>query len=367
MDLLERYLTAVKAKQLYADPEQEKVITCLQSIYDKLVQEDQQSQGWWSRIKKSYHHKYALVQGLYLWGGVGIGKTYLLDLFYDALPFSEKLRIHFHDFMRIIHERLYDAEGVINPLQHVAKGIAKQYRVICFDEFFVNDVGDAIILANLLHALFDRGICLVITSNLHPDDLYHNGVQRELFLPAIDLLHRYLHCYHLAIVQDYRQRSLTAASLYFFPLSELNDEKMQETFTMLAKNPGKQMPILINNRYIETIAWADQVIWFDFSVICNMPRSQHDYLAIAEQFSYVLVSNVTKIPKEKDNIAIYFINLVDILYDKRVKLIIHAAAPVTDLYLAGRKAFEFERTKSRLLEMQTEEYLSLPHRAIIKQ
>ena len=256
--------------------------------------------------------------------------------------------------------------GVANPLQQVAKAIARQYRVICFDEFFVNDVGDAIILANLLQALFDQGTCLIITSNIHPDNLYHNGVQRELFLPAIALIHRYLRIHHVAIALDYRQRSLTGADIYFSPLTELNEEKMQETFIVLAKNPGKKMPVLINDRHIETIAWARQVIWFDFNVICHMPRSQHDYLAISEQFSYVLISNVAKIQENEDNIAIYFINLVDIFYDKRVKLIIHAAVPVLDLYVAGRKLFEFERTKSRLLEMQTEEYLSLPHRAIIR-
>jgi cell division protein ZapE len=335
-------------QQFQSNPLQAEVVAQFQQIYDELTAPKK-------LFKKSY------IQGLYLWGGVGIGKTWLMDIFYQSLPIA-KLRMHFHGFMQHIHQELKTLQGQADPLKKVAKRLAKQTRIICLDEFLVFDITDAMLLANLLDALFKENITLVTTSNVAPTGLYHNGLQRNNFLPAIALLQKHLAVFHLQSMTDYRLRDLTATGTYFFPLNKDADLFMQQHFQRLTYgNLLEKNGIEIFNRKIKTLGVASDVIWFDFHELCHVPRSQMDYLEIAKSYSTILVSNVPKIEAHQDNIARYLINLIDVFYDSGVKLILSAAVAIDDLYPTGRLSFEFERTHSRLLEMQSRAYLHKQH------
>lgn len=303
------------------------------------------------------------ISGLYFWGGVGRGKTYLMDCFYESLPFEDKMRTHFHRFMQRVHLELENFKGQHNPLQLVAQRFAEEARVICFDEFFVSDITDAMILANLLEALFARDVVLVATSNIEPADLYRDGLQRTSFLPAIALLESHCEVVNVDSGVDYRLRALERARIFYTPLDESAEREMARSFQEVAGTTGqREAEIEINHRKMHARRLSDDVVWFEFSELCDGPRSQNDYIELARRFNSVLVSNVPRMRAGHDDQARRFIDLVDEFYDRGVKLLMSAEVPVDQLYADGRLEFEFQRTLSRLLEMQSRSYLSQPHR-----
>jgi cell division protein ZapE len=306
----------------------------------------------------------AAVRGLYLWGGVGRGKTFLMDLFFDALEVDGKTRIHFHRMMRGVHERLQALGDVEDPLDKIATEIARDTRVLCFDEFFVSDIGDAMILGRLLTALFERGVTLVATSNSHPEDLYKDGLQRQRFVPVIELL-----CKHTDVVEiggnvDYRLRLLQQAGTYLTPDDAAAHQRLRQFFDESASSQVTETPELdVNGRPIRARRCAKGIAWFDFEALCAGPRSQNDYIELARWYPTVILSGVPVLDADDENPARRFVALVDEFYDRRVKLILSAAAPADSLYRGTRIAFEFERTVSRLVEMQSTDYLAAPHLA----
>lgn len=303
------------------------------------------------------------VQGLYFWGGVGRGKTYLMDCFFESLPFEHKMRTHFHRFMQRIHAELEHFQGQRNPLQLVAQRLAEEARVICFDEFFVSDITDAMILANLLEALFAHDVVLVATSNIVPSELYRDGLQRTSFLPAIALLESHCEIVNVDSGVDYRLRALERASIFYSPLDEAAEREMAQSFEEVAGATGRRdVGIEVNHRNLHTRRLSDDVVWFDFTELCDGPRSQNDYIELARRYRTVLVSNVPRMRAGQDDQARRFIDLVDEFYDRGVKLLMSAEVPAEQLYAEGRLEFEFQRTLSRLLEMQSREYLAQPHR-----
>ncbi len=296
---------------------------------------------------------------------VGRGKTYLVDTFFESLPFEQKVRTHFHRFMKRVHEELKTLKGEKNPLTIIGKRFADEARVICFDEFFVSDITDAMILATLLEELFKNGVSLVATSNIVPDGLYKDGLQRARFLPAIALLKEHTEIVNVDSGVDYRLRALEQAELFHWPLSEQVEEEMARSFKALTPDCAKAQrdeALMIENREIRARLTCDDVAWFEFRELCDGPRSQNDYIELAKIFHAVLISNVEQMGVTKDDMARRFINLVDEFYDRSVKLIISAEVELKDLYSGGRLEFEFQRTLSRLLEMQSHEYLTRPHR-----
>lgn len=360
----QRYEQDVLMGNLLPDPQQALAVIPFDRLYDDLLACRQSPATLFHRIVSILRRCHTRpIKGIYLWGGVGAGKTYLMDLFYSCLPAQGKRRVHFHGFMREVHRELKVLQGVQEPLDHIAKLLAQEVQILCFDEFFISDIGDAMILGRLLIALQKAGIALALTSNLPPEGLYPNGLQRQQFLPAIQALLDQTEVFHLSAAQDYRLRNLTAGGVYFYPLDDLTALKMRNIFGKIsAFLEVHHSALLINGREIPTLRWAKNVLWMDFNVLCAVPRSQQDYLEISEQFGTVLLSHVPAMGAEEDNQITYFINLVDIFYDAGVKLIIAAAMPIEELYLEGRKLFEFQRTQSRLIEMQSEEYLSRAHK-----
>lgn len=304
------------------------------------------------------------VEGIYLWGGVGRGKTFLMDLFFSSLNIRKKKRIHFHRMMHDIHARLKKLENTEDPLEQVAADIAAEIRVLCFDEFFISDIGDAMILGKLLDGLFRRGVTLVATSNARPADLYHNGLQRERFLPAVALLEKYTRVVHLDGGTDYRLQLLQEAGTFLTPSGDEATAKLRHYFDEIASGGIVADHVLqILGRDVQTVRCAKGVAWFDFMDICDGPRSQDDYIEIARWYPTVIVSDVPALNRELENSARRFIALVDEFYDRRVKLIISAAADVDELYTGERLQFEFQRTASRLVEMQSNDYLHAEHLA----
>lgn len=304
-------------------------------------------------------------KGLYFWGGVGRGKTWLMDIFYESLPFEQKMRVHFHRFMRRVHRELKTLEQQKNPLEIVVRRLAGEACVICFDEFFVSDITDAMILAGLLDGLFRRGVSLVATSNVNPDSLYRDGLQRERFIPTIALLHRHTEVVNVDGGTDYRLRSLEQAELYHWPLDTGADVSLKACFDSLVPEIHEVQDNLclpIEGRNIMARYHAKDVVWFDFVALCDGPRSQNDYIVIATEYHTVLVSNVPQMTVDQENQARRFINLVDEFYDRNVKLIVSAEKPIEQLYRGQRLGFEFKRTISRLLEMQSHDYLAKAHR-----
>ncbi|TPW24771.1 AFG1 family ATPase [Marinobacter nauticus] len=360
----ERYQKDLERPDFHKDPAQVDAVQRLQALYDKLVAaENERNKGLAKLRRKLKKGREEPVKGLYFWGGVGRGKTYLMDTFFESLPFERKMRVHFHRFMQRVHNELKALKGEKNPLEMVAKKFADETRVICFDEFFVSDIGDAMILATLMDGLFGRGVTLVCTSNIVPDGLYKDGLQRARFLPAIELVKKYTDVVNVDGGVDYRLRTLEQAELYHCPLDDEADISLRNSFDALAVEAAKHSKTMeINGRKIPAQAHADDVVWFDFKDVCDGPRSQNDYIEMARQFHAIIVSNVPVLGGDKDDQARRFINMIDEFYDRNVKVIISAAAPITGLYSGGRLSFEFERTESRLLEMQSQEYLEAPHK-----
>ena len=301
--------------------------------------------------------------GLYLWGGVGRGKTYLMDLFFECLPVEAKLRLHFHRFMRRVHDDLGRLAGAANPLSRVAEDMAREARVLCFDEFFVSDIGDAMLLGELVGALFDRGVTIVATSNVEPRRLYENGLQRRRFLPAIERIEAHMKVLHLEGATDYRLRVLADADTYHCPASPAAEERLAECFAGLAPERATEAERLeVNGRALRTRRRAHDVAWFDFAELCEGPRSQNDYIELAREFHALVVSDVPVFDPTREDAARRFIGLVDELYDRNVKLVLSARGAIGDLYQGERLRAEFERTTSRLREMQSLDYLGRSHK-----
>jgi cell division protein ZapE len=302
--------------------------------------------------------------GLYLWGGVGRGKTWLMDLLFETLPFPEKRRLHFHRFMQAVHADLTRLKGRTDPLQAVARDLASETRVLCLDEMQVNDITDAMIMAGLLTALFAQGVTLVTTANVPPAGLYRAGLQRDRFLPAIALLERHCRVLELASPTDYRLRRLEQAPVYLTPLGPSADTALARAFADLSgPGSGRSTAVTINDREIPVVAWSDGVIWLDFDVICHIPRSKLDYVELARCFHTLLLSNVRRLSDEQSNIVTRLITLVDAVYDRNTALILSAEAAPPELYRGRDLAFEFRRTSSRLVEMQSHAYLARAHLA----
>lgn len=364
---LEKYRQDLESEGFTHDAAQEAAVQHLQHLYDALVAaEDSASASRVTLLNRFSRRGRAdePVCGLYFWGGVGRGKTYLMDVFFECLPFEQKIRTHFHRFMRHVHQELNELRGQKDPLVQVAERLAGEARILCFDEFFVTDITDAMILGGLLEQLFQRGVTLVATSNIQPDGLYENGLQRQRFLPAIELLKQHTQVVNVDGGIDYRLRTLERAEIYHSPLDVGADESLMESFQNLAPEEAQQgVEVEIENRTIRSRWCADDVVWFEFSELCDGPRSQNDYIEIARCFHAVLVSNVPCMGAQQDDQARRFINMVDEFYDRNVKLILSAEAAIEALYQGGNVAFEFERTCSRLLEMQSHEYLARGHRA----
>lgn len=316
-----------------------------------------------SRLGKSNSNQTA-VKGLYIWGSVGRGKTHLMDLFYECLPVENKLRLHFHRFMQEVHHQLSLIKDEEDPLQLVAEHFRSRASVVCLDELFVSDIGDAMILAGLLGAFFDRGICLVTTSNCHPDNLYKNGLQRQKFLPAIELIKQNNEIVELRGDTDHRLGFLEHADIFHFPLDDIADQVMLENFNKLSHGPGNENEILtIEDRKIQTIRCAEGVVWFEFSELCGGPRSSADYIKIARCFNTVLISNIPVL-SQADDMAKRFITAIDEFYDRSVKVIISAQADAHELYTGHKLSFEFKRTVSRLIEMRSFDYLGQAHKSL---
>lgn len=363
MTPLERYQEDLKRDDFHHDAAQEMAVRHLQRVYDELVAYKRPQPGFLDRLMKR-DPDVEPVKGLYFWGGVGRGKTYLVDTFFDSLPFKEKWRTHFHRFMQRVHNDLREFDGEKNPLELVARKLASEVRVLCLDEFFVKDITDAMILANLLRGLFKRGVTLVTTSNIVPDGLYKDGLQRARFLPAIELLKRYTEVVNVDSGVDYRLRTLTQARLFHHPLNEQAEQAMLDSFRSMIRGAEGQVdvPVEINHRVITAKRLYDSIAWFDFDTLCDGPRSQNDYIELSKEFHTVLLSGVPQLGRENDDQTRRFINLVDEFYDRCVKMIISAEVSIDDLYTGGNLAFEIERTQSRLLEMQSQEYLEREHK-----
>ena len=314
--------------------------------------------GWWAKLRGK---RRAPVTGLYLWGGVGRGKTWLMDLFFDSLPGKHKLRIHFHRFMARVHAALKAKQSTRDPLPEIAREWAVQYRVICFDEFFVSDIADAMLLGGLLQALFNEGVTLVATSNVAPDDLYRDGLQRAKFLPAIDALKRHCRSIHVDGEFDFRLRLLQRSEIYLQPLDEHAERALGDAFDEMSAGCSLAPRLEVNGRVLQARKRGDGIIWFSFGELCEQPTGSADYIEIARAFNTVLLSGVPLLDDNAADAARRFINLVDEFYDRNVKLLVSAAGHIDSLYDGKRLAFEFQRTASRLTEMQSDEYLARPH------
>lgn len=365
----ELYQNDLKREGFAHDAAQEMAVKHLQRLYDDLVaaEKRRQSQGVISKlVGKISKKKPEPEKGLYFWGGVGRGKTYLVDTFYNALPIKRKMRTHFHRFMQRVHRDLTELTGEKNPLTIVADRIADEAVVICFDEFFVSDIGDAMILGGLMQELFARGVTLVATSNIVPDGLYKDGLQRARFLPAIKLLKQYTEVVNVDSGVDYRLRALEQAELYHYPLDDKAYESLRTSFESLVGDPSStryDSSVEILGRKIPVKARCVDIAWFDFYALCDGPRSQNDYIELGKQFNAILISNVPVMGSKNDDVARRFINLIDEFYDRGVKVIMSADAPIHEIYGTGRLEFEFQRTTSRMLEMQSHEYLAREHKA----
>jgi cell division protein ZapE len=359
---LAEYRRRVERGDLAADPAQARAIEALERLYRDLVRAASR-RGLRDSLAKLAGKRRAPVRGLYLWGDVGRGKTFMMDLFYGALPFADKRRQHFHRFMAHVHDRRKSHRNVEDPLELVAEEIAADTRIICFDEFAVTDIADAMLLGGLFAGLFARGVTLAATSNVVPKQLYAGGLQRQRFLPTIALIEKHTEVVHVDGGTDYRLRALERADVYQTPPGDEADQRLTEFFEAIAPDEGDHGGSLeILGRRIDYRRAADGVIWFDFAQICDGPRSQDDYIELSRLYQTVLVSNVPRFDATLENQARRFIALVDEFYDRRVKLILSAETPLAEIYRGERLGRDILRTQSRLQEMQSHDYLAEAHR-----
>ena len=357
---MQAYKAELVARGYSADPAQLRAVDALERCATEWTAFKAQR----SNVLKKLINRPDTPRGVYMFGGVGRGKSFLMDCFYNAVPLKRKTRLHFHEFMREVHRELRDLQGTVNPLDVLGKRIAKRYKLICFDEFHVADITDAMILHRLLAALFENGVGFVTTSNFKPDDLYPGGMHRDRILPAIALLNKHLEVLSVDNGTDYRRRTLEQVNLYHTPLGPLADAEMTDAFNRLAESQDDNAVLHIESRLIQARRKAGALVWFDFKTLCGGPRSQNDYLEIATQFHTVLLSDVPAMPIRMASEARRFTWLVDVLYDRRVKLILSAEVSPEALYTEGPLAHEFPRTVSRLNEMQSAEYLALERRDV---
>lgn len=359
----QRYEEDLAKPGFQQDRAQAQAVNKLQDLYDRLVEREQKQRSVTARLRRVFSEKNTPEQGLYFWGGVGRGKTYLVDVFYESLPFDAKLRVHFHRFMQRVHHELTALAGEKNPLEQVAAGIAAEARVICFDEFFVSDIADAMILAGLMTALFQRGVTLVATSNIEPRHLYKDGLQRARFLPAIKLIETFTEVVNVDSGVDYRLRTLEQVELWHTPLNKAAEMALIGDFEALAVGMAPiSATIDINNRTIATQAMVEGMAIISFQELCQQPRSSSDFIELARIFHTVLVPGIIVMPSHQEDVARRFVNMVDEFYDRGVKLIVTAEAAPEALYQGNLLKFEFRRTLSRLQEMQSREYLAREHR-----
>lgn len=356
----QRYAEGVARGDWRDDPAQHAALAELDRIHTAIMDGDQE--GWLDRLS-AFWKKPEPVRGLYFWGGVGRGKTFLVDLFYDGLPIARKYRTHFHRFMRGVHERLREHAGQSDPLAKIAQEWRSRLRVLVLDEFFVTDIGDAMLLSRLLERLFAEGVTLVTTSNTAPQNLYLNGLQRESFLPAIGLLQTYCVELYAEGTEDYRMRALTRSPVYRAPLAEDSDAWLGERWSALTGNAeARRGNIELEGRKIPVRARGKSIVWFDFVALCEGPRGPSDYIEIAHEFTTVLLGAIPHFDRMNEDAARRFVNLIDELYDRHVNLVCTAQDPPPLLYTGERLAGAFERTASRLIEMQSAEYLAAAHR-----
>ncbi len=364
MEIRQAYEDSLAREGHVRDPAQLDVIDRLEDLQQCIQEHKPARRGLLSAFSKRAATDSDNINGLYIWGGVGRGKTFLMDLFFDSLKVEKKKRIHFHRMMHDVHDRLRVLGDVEDPLDRVAENIAAETRVLCFDELFVGDIADAMILGRLLDGLFRRGVTLVTTSNSRPDDLYKDGLQRQRFLPAIEMLNRNTDVIHMDSGTDYRLRLLQKAGTYLTPDDDQATQKLNFFFDESATSQIRENHDLeINGRAITAHKCAKGIAWFDFAALCDGPRSQSDYIELARWYPSVIVSGVPQLDPMREDQTRRFIALVDEFYDRRVKLIISASQAAEFLYTGRRLAFEFDRTVSRLIEMQSSEYLALPHLA----
>ena len=360
MFVLQAYHAEIKKRGYQSDAAQLNAVAALQRCADDWsVYKKKRS----NKIKKIINHL-PVPKGVYLWGGVGRGKSFLMDCFYQSVPIQRKTRLHFHEFMREVHRELRDLQGTVNPLDELARRISKRFKLICFDEFHVADITDAMILHRLLSALYANEVGLITTSNFRPDLLYPDGLHRDRILPAIDLLNQTMDVVQVDAGVDYRLQTLEQAQLYQTPLSQEVEAQMNATFTKLAEAVDVSPALQIDSRQFQAIRRAGGIVWFDFQVLCAGLRSQNDYLEIAVQFHTVFLSNVPKMNESMASPARRFTLLIDVLYDRHIKLIISAEVTPEQLYTQGPLSHEFPRTVSRLKEMQSAEFLSLQRRHV---
>ncbi|MEZ5484525.1 MAG: cell division protein ZapE [Lysobacteraceae bacterium] len=352
------YAEGVASGRWQADPAQKQALASLDRIHDELM--TAKPAGFLGRL---FGRGAMPARGLYLWGSVGRGKTFLIDLCYEQLPINGKRRVHFHRFMGEVHARLAELGEVSDPLDRVAGEWAEDLRLLCLDEFFVTDIGDAMILSRLLQALFKRDVCLLTTSNIEPDGLYRDGLQRARFLPAIELLKKHCEIVHLDSPVDYRLRTLSQAPVYVHPHDAAAEAELRGHYQRLTADycheDGESLEI--NGRDIPVRDHDEGVAWFNFGALCDGPRAVADYIEIARDFHTVLVSNIPVFDGNDDDRFRRFVHLVDELYDRRVNLIVSAAGVPTALYRGERLRLEFERCSSRLIEMQSRDYLASEH------
>jgi cell division protein ZapE len=353
---LDRHGQLVDSGAFSSDPHQLVAVRALDALWHELVRQRQKP-----LLGRIGRRKPVPVRGLYLWGDVGRGKTWLMDLFFDCLPTGRKQRMHFHRFMQRVHRSLAELGRARDPLARIGADWATQAHVLCLDEFFVADIADAMLLAGLLDSLFAHGVTLVTTSNARPDDLYRDGLQRAKFLPAIELLKQRTHVLNIAGDTDFRLRILEQSEIFHHPLDEKADRVLGNAFERMAAECELNHDLDINGRNFHARRRGDGVIWFEFEELCEKPRGAIDYIEIARAFNTVVVSNTPRLSDEDASAVRRFITMVDEFYDRNVKLLMSAEVPVNRLYDGIRMAFEFERTASRLTEMQSHDYLARPH------
>lgn len=361
MNVQKYYEHALLTRGFKADDAQRCAVDRLQRAYDEWVAFKSQRSSKFKRLI----NRPDVPRGIYMWGGVGRGKSFLMDSFYLVVPVVRKTRIHFHEFMRSVHRQLDELKGVSDPLNEVARRIAKKYRLICFDEFHVSDIADAMILYNLLTALFENGVTFVMTSNYAPDTLYPDGLHRDRMLPTIALLKSRLDVMNVDAGLDYRKRALEQVESYHTPLGAEADRALRHAFTSVAETADEDTHIHIEAREIKALRRAGGVVWFDFATLCGGPRSQNDYLEIASRFHTVILSGIPCLSASMSSEARRFTWLIDVFYDNKVKLIMSAEVEPEALYTQGTLSNEFHRTVSRIVEMQSREYMQSERRAAL--
>ena len=356
LTVLDYYNKVIARRGYVSDASQQAAVATLQDLYDEWVGYKARRN---TRLKRLFI-KPELPRGVYLWGGVGRGKSFLMDSFYLCVPLTKKRRVHFHHFMRDVHQALDELKGEEDPLKRLAQDIAEKYRLICFDEFHVNDIADAMILGRLLEHLFDNRVMLCMTSNYHPDLLWKDGLQRAKFLPAIELIKTRLVIINVDAGVDYRLRALETAKVYHTPITTETAHALNAEFSRIAEVEDESQALDVEGREIAYLRRAGGVVWFDFKTLCGGPRSYTDYVDLARRFHTIVLSDVPEMGPRQAAEARRFTWLIDVMYDARVKMIMSAAVPAFELYTQGALAHEFARTVSRIEEMQTVDYLRLP-------